>query len=63
MQGISHLQLIQPGDALGQGCYAVMARERQMSHVSQLLHGFREMQQSPLGLISLALPLWGLITV
>ena len=34
-----------------------------MSHVSQLLHGFREVQQAPLGLIGLALPLWRLVTV
>ena len=34
-----------------------------MSHVGQLLHGFREVQKAPLGLLGLALPLRGLITV
>lgn len=34
-----------------------------MSHVGQLLHGFREVQQPPLGLIGLALPLWRLVTI
>ena len=34
-----------------------------MSHVGQLLHGFREVQQPPLGLIGLALALRGLVAV
>ena len=34
-----------------------------MCHVGQLLHGFREVQKAPLGLLRLALPLGGLVTV
>lgn len=40
-----------------------MAGQRQVGHVGQLLHGFREVQQPPLGLLGLALPFWGLVTV
>ena len=40
-----------------------MAGQGEMSHVGQLLHGFREVQKAPLGLLGLALPLRGLITV
>lgn len=60
---MTHLKLVQPGDALWKCCDAVMAGQRQMSHVSQLLHGFREVQQPPLGLLRLPLALRRLITI
>ena len=57
------LQLVQAGNAMGQGSNAVVARQRKMSHVGELLHGLRVVQQPPLSFIGLALPLRGLITV
>ncbi len=48
---------------MGQGCNAIVARQRKMGHVGELLHGLRVVQQPPLSFIGLALPLGGLITV
>lgn len=57
------LQLVQPGDALRQGSDAIVAGQREVCHIGQLLHSLREVQQPPLILISLALPLWRLVAV
>lgn len=59
----SDLQLVQTGNAMGQGCNAVVARQRKVCHVGELLHGLRVVQQPPFSFIGLALPLGGLITV
>lgn len=57
------LELIQAGNSMGQRGNAIVARQRKMSHVGELLHGLRVVQQPPLSFIGLTLPLRGLITV